>query len=872
MRACTIVVLLVTLMLGSLSPESSAARRADDIMLDMVVNYGSAYRDGSWVPVDVLVVNDDFHISGWVEVRTFSAMGEQSPRYRVPAECPKGSRKRFRLVCRLEGTTRIEVMLYHRNRPVLEIPQYLNVQPIAPEDYLSLVLDDKPEDFGFLYRSRRPPRPVRRSPWATFAARLADRPADPASPGRFHRESLRTEQLSTLADHPQCYDSFDVIVMGDIEPDRIGLRHRALLIEYVEEGGVLVVCTGNNAPAYRGSWVEELLGIRIGAEEIMTEGELGRAVFPPEELNGLDEQRECVVARLAPRSADIKTFGRGVCLATLRPVGQGYVAALAVDAATDALQDCEGYLELWGELCSLRHQRGTLNFAAAAQYCSQVLPSMSGVEVQPKSSVLMYLALYFLVAIVANWLVCNWLRRRELAWFLLIIFSIGFTGYAMVFGTAGRAKSSELEQIEVLHVPLAGNSADLHSIVGILTARSSRYSMNLAHQNALASDITSMPWLGRMGYRGGRGAIDTRPFHFVQSDPPRIERLTIGASEMRIILVEAEVPIRGGIDGTLMLDENGLSGTLTNNTGFRFINPFLLIDGRLHAITGGPDEWTISLPLGSAQGRDDSSRPPWRGSDFQTSFLVQLFNVTWDASRPAMAVVMAGGGPPPMMRERTMVPGQALVMPPSGQMSSDQRVGPYLCGWVNRQTVGSVELDARVRANIKHTLLVADIDVQRKVKAPDVLRPLVVNLSGVGSWLDDLGLRLQNNPNVEPMVEISCPRPDVGGSYGDVLVDLWWERYDNLVCTFAPLNVDPHWSKRHMVNETTERINGRLLARTTYRIDDWRSYCDNAGRLIGRICAQDTHGMATGSLLFNLYARIVEKVESHKNGDLARWQ
>ena len=418
MKSRTITVLFVAMMLGSLCTQSFAARRADNIILNLFVNYGSAYRDGSWVPVDVLVINDDFDISGWVEIRTFSAAGEQSPRYRVAVESPRGSRKRFRLNCRLEGTIRIETMLYHKNRPVLEVPPYINVQPIASKDYLSLVLDDKPEDFGFLYRSRRRARRAQRSQWETLAAGMTNRRGDrdDTLPGRFHRESLNTEKLMSLADHPQCYDSFDVIVMGDIEPTRINLRHRALIRNYIERGGVLVVCIGNNAPKYRGSWVEELLGIRIGSEEIMTEGELGRAVFLPTELKGLDETRECVVARLIPRSADIKTFGGEICLATMRGVGQGCVAAIAVDAASDALQDCEGFLALWGDLCSRRAVHNRLNLTAAAQYCSEVLPSISGVQVQPKSSVLLYLALYFLVAIVANWLVCNWLKRRELAW------------------------------------------------------------------------------------------------------------------------------------------------------------------------------------------------------------------------------------------------------------------------------------------------------------------------------------------------------------------------------------------------------------------------------------------------------------------------
>ncbi|MCP4645375.1 MAG: hypothetical protein GY851_33335, partial [bacterium] len=57
-----------------------------DLTLNIFVNYGAAYRDGTWVPVDVFVKNEQRDISGSVEVRTYSNTGElQSPVYRVPA-------------------------------------------------------------------------------------------------------------------------------------------------------------------------------------------------------------------------------------------------------------------------------------------------------------------------------------------------------------------------------------------------------------------------------------------------------------------------------------------------------------------------------------------------------------------------------------------------------------------------------------------------------------------------------------------------------------------------------------------------------------------------------------------------------------------
>jgi len=43
----------------------------------------------------------------------------------------------------------------------------------------------------------------------------------------------------------------------------------------------------------------------------------------------------------------------------------------------------------------------------------------------------------------------------------------GFTAYAMVYGTSGRAKASELEQFEVIRVSQHARMARVHAFVGI---------------------------------------------------------------------------------------------------------------------------------------------------------------------------------------------------------------------------------------------------------------------------------------------------------------------------------------------------------------------------------------------------------------------
>ena len=267
-----------------------------EILLSIDVGYNSAYRAKSWVPVEVLIVNEQDDLEGWLEVRTFDGANQlQSPVYRVAVNCPRDSKKIYRVNAYLDTTSRVEAWLYERGRPAVDSPAYVQTRPIAPNDLLGLVLDDEAVNFGFLYSAVQPRG-------ATV---------------RFFRYGLATNQLSKLPTIGQAYEVFDVIVLGDIDPDRVPIQSRRLIRNYVERGGTLIVCTGLHTAAYRGSWVEDLLGVRLGPAENSNGLALARATLPPELQEGARADRECVVADLQPRDDGVQTLGGEKVLATL---------------------------------------------------------------------------------------------------------------------------------------------------------------------------------------------------------------------------------------------------------------------------------------------------------------------------------------------------------------------------------------------------------------------------------------------------------------------------------------------------------------------------------------------------------------------------
>lgn len=673
----------VVLMLVLIAPAG-----AQNLNVNVFINYGFAHREGAWAPVEVVVNNRLDDLAGAVEVRTYDHGGRlQSPIYRVPMESPRDSVKRFNLHCMLAHTESIEVRLFHGRREVREGRARMNVHAIERDDFLCLVLDDTAEGYGFL---------------STSLYRESEE--DERRP-RFYRQALDSAGLARLADYPQCYTSFDLIVIGNIDPERMGSRHRALVEQYVHDGGVVVVSTGAHASRLRGSWVEHLAGVSIGPPMVYNEAELAAAAFGGGA--GGSPDRSGVAARLTPAQPGMRTVGRDPVLATLRPLGQGYVAALAIGMESGLLQEAGPYQALWRDLSSRGNPPVALSFDAAAGSLLGLLSRVAGVDLVPMRSVVAYLVVYFLLAIVVNWLFWSWMKRREYAWLCLIFFSIGFTGYAMVYGTQGRAKQTELEEIEVLrlraHRPgeaVAETTAAYTAFAGLLARGSGRYAGVLSQPDALVDDLEL---LSTGVYRAGpMGSAESRPFTFVQERPGRVEDLVIGASEMRFLRIDGRAPLEGGIEAEFHVEGESLAGELVNRTGLPLQDCFLVHGGRVYALHGDGDG---RLTLNTPASQDSLDQ-------FFGGMQEQYFHYNPNFSQWRVLFRAA------LLRNRND--------PRYGNVAFRPGLPPLVIGYAQTPALGGFSASDVARTNLQAVMIVAEVDVTGGEKSP--ILPLPVEI------------------------------------------------------------------------------------------------------------------------------------------------
>ena len=666
-----------------------------EIAVDMFVNYGFAYRDGTWVPLDVMVRNPSRDVTGWLEVRTYAMDQLQSPVYRTPIESPRDSTKRFQVGVFLRGATRIEVQLFSGGeesgggRQVLDFAPYLDVTPIENKDLMVLVLDEDATGFGFL----------------NMAAERQEKTR------RLHRETLPRSHLPRLASWPQCYDPFDCIVMANTDPEGIGTRQRELLYDYVSAGGTLAVCTGDRAEAYHGTWIEELAGVTIGAEKTVNEPELAAAVFDEPNRAGARDFRQIAVAALEPRQDDVARLGERVVLATRRDIGSGHVYVLAVDPESRALQSCEGFVNLWQDILRRRQEQWELNMDSAAEYAANTLPRMSGIVIHSKSSVMLYLLLYFFVAIVGNWLVFNWLKRREWFWVTLVVFAVGFTGYAMVFGTSGRASKSELHKVEVVRLARQGGSGRVYSNIGVLTARTASYTIEMANPYALAQDLTILVEDWRRP--GSVVNVNRNPFYLVQAETPKVTAFRVGASEMRLVQFNSDAPVAAHVEGTVTFNEQGmLEADIRCDSDFEIRHPFVWVDGgRCNLVASQEADGTHYrtntpwLPMPGASFLDGQ-----RGMGRYGNEPVKPDRATFRDNYMARLFTQTGSGGVYAQQDIRM----------------NTTIGPLFGGWIQKAGLTQVRANRPLDEATNETLLLADVCVAGDSRTVVRLAPLGV--------------------------------------------------------------------------------------------------------------------------------------------------
>lgn len=493
---------LLGLLLLALLPASSPthAQTTTGLTLTAAAGFDGLFREQAWLPVSVSVTNNGPPVSGYVRIVVDeTAFGSDQVIYDLPIELPTQSSKRVtHYVFADTFRTTLDVSLVDEAGALLHPTVVAGpLRRIGIDDLLTVVVGDSAGVLAFLedVHGGRPDGAV----------------------------AFMT--LDALPDVAAAWRAIDVLVLSDVDTSRFSAEQRALLGDWIDGGGALVV-TGGSGAAQTSAAVRDWLPVTL--EAVVTVDQLPALA----DVAGipLPEAGPYLVSGSRLTTGDLLVHQDGLPLLAVRPLGQGHVFWLALDPAAAPLRGWAGGPDLWAPVAGVVPSATFWTRGIQSPYpIDQAVRRLPGVGLPPAPVIIGFMLLY---AVVVGPLNFWWLKRRarpEAMWWTVPLVALVFTG--LVFVTGFRLQGGELiaHQLSVVYGADQGQSQRVQTVVGFYAPRRGTYDL------MFPEGVLVRPF----GPVGGAGSAETR---LERTAAVTARGVNIEVGGLRTYLVDSRLP------------------------------------------------------------------------------------------------------------------------------------------------------------------------------------------------------------------------------------------------------------------------------------------------------------------------------------------
>lgn len=359
----------------------------------------------------------------------------------------------------------------------------------------------------------------------------------------------------------------DVLILNDVDSNRLSAGQRAALESWLRLGGQLVV-TGGAGWQKSTTAVAEWLPVTVtGSRSVEDLPALARAAGEP-----FRDPGPYVVAESTLRSGELLVHEDGLPLLARRPLGRGMVYFLALDPQFAPLDDWDGSPALWTPVANAVPREaiwesGFANEAMAGDAVS-TLPAL----ILPSALLLgCFVGLYVLLVGPGNYFLLRRMRRRELAWVTIPSAIVVFSLIAYVIGLQFKGNSAVVNQMSIVSGRVGVTTGEVTAAVAVYSPRRQAYDI-FFEEDVLLHSLDS--------YISGFSDDDL----VIEGGGATILRNTlIDVGGVATYQARAQRPLPA-IEGEVTLGSAGsateLNITVENGAGFPLENAMLLIGGR----------------------------------------------------------------------------------------------------------------------------------------------------------------------------------------------------------------------------------------------------------------------------------------------------
>ena len=414
-----------------------------------------------------------------------------------------------------------------------------------------------------------------------------------------------------LPDKAAGYGGVDAFLLRSDAPlDALTEAQADALRGWVAGGGHLIVCGGIDPSRFASAFFNGLLPAAVGAARpavsLLGAGPIGALTLTLKPLPGV---------RVVASAPD------GTPLVVAGPYGAGCVTLAAYDPTAKGFQSPTfDSGALWrtlltagpaGSAAVLPHVaareenfRSGPYYGGSPQLLSDAVMRGPSLDAPGTEVIGLFLLVYLIALVPANYLVLKRLDRKELAWvtipLLVLLFAVGTFGV----GYAAKGGSVFVNRAAIVETTAGRREAGVYAELGLFSPHRTSYDLSLPGANALAA----IPNPGfSYGYRGGSNT-DTQAYgltKFVQApEGASLLDTSVNMWAMRAFDVQATEDLGGTVDSTLTGQNNQppggmvvsrVTGTVTNHLAHVLHGCVLLYGGRWQTL--GDISPSASVPV-----------------------------------------------------------------------------------------------------------------------------------------------------------------------------------------------------------------------------------------------------------------------------------
>ncbi len=543
---------------------------------NLTVGFDGNYRDGNWVPIRVTLSNTGANFSGKLSVNLPAPFGGNSfnaaissSTYQAEVTLPPVSQKQVTIYVPLSqgtqgGTQTVTVDLLDSNGQKVQS---------ASKNLTSL------------------------SNTYIFVGILSNHASIPnglSNALQNQGANVQTVSLTaaTIPSNPEVLKNFDMLVIDNFTSSSLSKDQITTLQSWVNQGGTLVVSGGPEYQRTLSPLPTDLLPVTLTGTDTVPAGSHMLILGGPSKGGPGDEQNNDTISAPVSVSAATPRAGNTVLLSSgttplvvQANVGQGTVYYLAFDPAIEPVANWQYNSSFWGSLIirtlgdqilPINSSMGIPKFnptSSLVGFLSQLIPNT-----YPSIWLILALLLsYILVLGPLRLLLVRWLKRRDWSWRIvlstIVIFSL--LSYGLALQEKGTSIINSSVSITQLGRPdTAGTIAHITNYMGVFVPSQGDFHVHVPNAILVQPSDDNQ---GAYGYRPGGQSATQRTTVTSVTNGVDVDLQGVDNWSLRTLVSTHDIHTQGGIISHLALQNDTLTGTVTNTLPYPLTDVYVLM-------------------------------------------------------------------------------------------------------------------------------------------------------------------------------------------------------------------------------------------------------------------------------------------------------